>query len=184
MNRTTSAEGVPAAHLPTQAGGGSSTLTSALSLRFETINLNTALTLNRLWHSHLPQLDRRVAAWLCFGARCEDHYYAIAIWSLPVARLLPQSGSCLELRRFAIAPSTPKNTASRMLGWMVRDIKRKRPAVHRLVSYQDCSVHTGTIYKASGWTPVRTPSGGDWNHANRRRNARRIKTKVRWELFL
>ena len=178
------AEGVPAARLPIQAGGGSSTLTSALFLRFETIDLRTALDLNRLWHSHLPQLDQRVAAWLCYGAKWHDSYRAIAVWSLPIARLLPQDGSCLELRRFAIGPSTPKNSASRMLGWMARDIARRRPSVHRLVSYQDCEVHAGTIYKATGWMPIRTRAGGDWNHKGRRRFARRIKRKVRWELFI
>jgi hypothetical protein len=184
MKAITSAESVPVAYLPTQAGGGGSTLTSALSLYFELLDLHAALGLNRLWHSHLPQLDKRVAAWLCYGAKCDDFYHATAVWSLPVARLLPQDGSCLELRRFAIAPGSPKNAASRMLGWMVRDIKRRRPAVRRLVSYQDCYVHTGTIYKASGWTPTRTLGGGDWNHGNRQRVAKRIKKKVRWELFL
>jgi hypothetical protein len=183
-NSTPSAEDVPAARLSSQAGRGSSTLTSALSLRFETIDLHTAISLNSLWHSQLPQLDKRVAAWLCYVAKCQDLYFASAVWSLPVARLLPQDGSCLELRRFALAPETPRNSASRMLGWMVRDIARRRPSVKRLVSYQDCDVHKGTIYKASGWIPTPTPSGGDWNHPNRRRTARRIQTKVRWELFL
>jgi hypothetical protein len=155
-----------------------------LSLRFETIDLSLALCLNRIWHSHLPQLDKRVASWLCYGAKCDDRFHAAAVWSLPIARLLPQDGSCLELRRFAIAPSTPKNSASRMLGWMARDIARSLPNVHRLVSYQDCDVHKGTIYKAAGWIPASTPSGGDWNNASRRRSARRIRRKVRWELVL
>jgi hypothetical protein len=184
IGSTSCAEGVPEARLPSQAGGGSSTLTSALSLHFESIDLDTALTLNRCWHSHLPWLDRRVAAWLCYAARYDGLFLAVAVWSRPVARLLPQDGSCLELRRFAIAPDAPKNTASRMLGWMVRDVVLRRPAVTRVVSYQDCAVHRGTIYKASGWTPTRAPSGGDWNHAGRRRVARRLKEKVRWELAL
>ncbi len=179
-----SAEGVPAARLLSQAGRGSSTLTSALSLRFEAIDLQSALTLIGLWHSQLPLLDKRVAAWLCYGGRCKETLVAAAVWSLPVARLLPQDGSCLELRRFALAPSAPKYSASRMLGWMARDIAHRRPAVNRVVSYQDCDVHKGTIYKASGWTPVRAPSGGDWNHQTRQRSARRIKRKVRWERVL
>src|ERR1700722_8690631 len=94
-NLVLSAEGVPAARLLSQAGRGSSTLTSALSLRFETLDLNTALTLIGRWHSQLPRLDKRVAAWLCYGARSEGNYVAAAVWSLPVARLLPQDGSCL-----------------------------------------------------------------------------------------
>ena len=155
-----------------------------LSLRFETIDLRLALELNCRWHSHLPRLDRRVAAWLCYGAIFDHCYCAAAVWSLPVARLLPQDGSCLELRRFALATGTPKNSASRMLGWMVRDLRHRKPAVLRLVSYQDSAVHRGTIYKAAGWTPVATSGGGNWNHPGRRRAANRIPTKVRWELFL
>lgn len=178
------AEGVPEARLPDQAGGGSSTLTSALSLHFELIDLETALYLNGRWHSHLPHLDCRVASWLCYGAVWRDAYLAAAVWSLPVARMLPQDGSCLELRRFAVAPTCPKNTASRMLGWMAHDIVRRRPSVHRLVSYQNCAVHRGTIYKAAGWRPVLAPTGGEWNHRGRQRTATRIQSKVRWERFL
>jgi hypothetical protein len=178
------AEGVPAARLPDQAGGGSSTLTSALSLHFERIDLRTALRLNGQWHSHLPHLDRRVASWLCYAATWRSEYFAAAIWSLPVARLLPQDGSCLELRRFAIADARPKNTASRMLGWMARDIVRQRPSVQRLVSYQDRAVHRGAIYKAAGWRPIPAPTGGEWNHHGRQRTATRIQAKVRWERVL
>jgi hypothetical protein len=181
---STGAEGVAAACLPSRAGGGGSTPTSALRLRFGPIGLAKALELNRLWHSHLPVLDRHVAAWLCFAATDRQQCVAVAIWSLPVARMLPQDGTCLELRRFAIAPAAPRNTASRMLGWMAREIRRERPAVKRLLSYQDGSVHRGTIYRASGWTPCPTQRGGDWNHKGRRRQARRLERKVRWELML
>ena len=122
------AESVAAARPSDQSGRGSSTLTSALSLHFETIELHTALDLNRRWHSRLPRLDPRVAGWLCYGASRDGVYCAVAIWSLPVARLLPQGGSCLELRRFALAPASPRNAATRMLGWMVRDIAAGGPA--------------------------------------------------------
>ena len=59
------------------------------------------------------------------------------MWGWPVARALPQDGTCLELRRLAIGPGLPPSTASRFLGWMVREIRRTDPAVCRLVSYQD-----------------------------------------------
>lgn len=51
----------------------------------------------------------------------------------------------------AISDDAPKNAASRMLGWMARDIRKRFPDVERLISYQDCEVHIGTIYLASGW---------------------------------
>ncbi len=184
VNGNMGAEGVPAARPPHQAGRGSSTLTSALRLWFDRIELGLARELNGRWHSHLPHLDHRVAGGVCYGAVYEGRYRAVAVWSLPVARLLPQDGSCLELRRFALAPDAPRNAASRMLGWMVRDLSRTRPALRRLVSYQDCRVHAGTIYRAAGWQPVKTRGGGDWNHRGRHRRASRIKEKLRWERYL
>lgn len=184
MTRAEGAEGVPAARPSVQAGGGSSTLTSALSLWFEIIDLGAAIELNRRWHSRLPHLDHRVAAWLCYSGRHDGELCAVAVWSLPVARSLPQDGSCLELRRLALASSCPRNAASRMLGWMARDVPRRRPGVHRLVSYQDCEVHSGAIYRAAGWVPRPAASGGEWNHAGRHRVAKRVRTKVRWERLL
>lgn len=40
-----------------------------------------------------------------------------------------------------------------MLGEMAKWIKSNLPSVPKLISYQDEAVHTGTIYKAAGWTP-------------------------------
>jgi hypothetical protein len=177
----TGAGGVRDAHPLFQAGGSGATPTAALQLWFGGLSLATAMALNRLWHSRLPRIDARVAGWECYVAEFGGLYYAAAIWGLPVARLLPQDGSCLELRRLAIAPDAPKNTASRMLGWMVRDVRRRFPAVNRLVSYQDCEVHAGTIYRASGWTAVVAPGGGCWHHAGRPRPSQRLPNKVRWE---
>ena len=156
---------------------------SLASLVFGPIGLDEALDLNRQWHSTLPHLDRRVAGWICYAAEWDGHRFAVAVWGRPVARLLPQDGSCLELRRFAIAPAAPRNTASRMLGWMVRDLARSRGAT-RLISYHDCDAHAGTIYKAAGWVPTPAPSGGAWNHPGRPRAARRITRKIRWEKYV
>lgn len=84
-----------------------------------------------------------------FLARKVDHVYAVALWSSPSARCLPQH--FVELRRMACAPDAPKNTASRFLGWMLRQL----PKSHwKAISYQDTDVHKGTIYKAAGWIPA------------------------------
>ena len=156
---------------------------SARMLTFISIPLQDALEGNRRWHSTLPHLDPRVAGWICYSAECQSECYAVAIWGRPVARLLPQDGSCLELRRFAIAPAAPRFTASRMLGWMVRELARN-PAITRLVSYHDQEMHPGTIYKACGWIPTPAPTGGPWNHPRRPRVAGRIRRKIRWEKHL
>jgi hypothetical protein len=175
------ADDVRAAYPLFQGERGGSTPTSALQLRFRPIPLDTARQLNRTWHSRLPYIDRRVAGWVCYAAECDGVFYAAAVWGLPVARMLPQDGSCLELRRFAIAPDAPRNTASRMLAWMARTIVNEYPNAARLISYQDCDTHQGTIYRAAGWIPFDAPGVGCWNHAGRSRPARRILHKVRWE---
>jgi len=118
-------------------------------LLFDTTNRMTFAQLNLLWHSRLPKIGASQFR-VCYTAEYDGRYYATAAWSNPVARLLPQR-TWLELRRMAIASNAPKNTASRMIGWMVRDIRKRFPEVEMLISYQDCDVHTGAIYRASGW---------------------------------
>jgi hypothetical protein len=117
--------------------------------------------------------------------------YASAIWSNPVAANLPQH-ECLELRRMAIAPDAPKNTASRMLRIMASFIRKHRPHVRRLISYQDELVHRGTIYKAAGWTATGKHKGGSWSRPNSKNATGTPRTrpdsnaaigpKIRWEL--
>lgn len=177
------AEGVRVAYPLYQAGGGCSTPTSALQLWVDYIDARDAKALNRLWHSRLPKLTSPTALMRpCFGAEHGGLWYAVAIWSYPIARLLPQDGSWLELRRLAVAPDAPRNTASRMLAVMARLIARAEPSVRRLVSYQDTAVHTGAIYRAAGWTPGRVSEGGEWARPSRCCNkAQAPSKKVRWE---
>lgn len=89
----------------------------------------------------------------------------------------------LELKRMAISSDAPKNTASRMLSFMVRDIKKRFPNVPNLISYQDPVVHTGTIYKASGWICTgQRKSGGFSNTKKRFREKDQVPgPKIRWE---
>jgi hypothetical protein len=181
------AEGVRVAYPLFHAGGGGSTPTSALQLWFRVLDVTTAIALNRLWHSRLPRLSRfnitGSVHQVCYAAEYEGVFYAVAVWTNPVARLLPQR-TWLELRRLAIAPDAPKNTASRMLGWMARDIRQRFPAIEVLVSYQDKEVHTGTIYRAAGWAPgvMTEPRSRPWNHASRSRNEEQSRSpKQRWE---
>ena len=88
----------------------------------------------------------------------------------------------LELRRMAIADDAPKYTASRMISIMVRDIRRNRPDICRVISYQDTAVHAGTIYAASGWR--KTIIGGvistGWN-SRIRNQMQTAAPKIRWD---
>jgi hypothetical protein len=56
-----------------------------------------------------------------------------------------------------------------MLGWMVRYFRRNHPERERCISYQDTSVHDGTIYKASNWKA---------NHVSRARVRDRSKPRA------
>ena len=170
-----------------QAEYGGSTPTSALQLHIGKITSKLAVKLNKKWHSRMPQLDCYNICAPCFVAECNNLYYAIAMWSLPIAaNRITNGNQCLELRRMAIAPDAPKNTASRMLGIMARIIRKERPDIIRLLSYQDTEVHKGTIYAAAGWKAVRTADFVSWdNHSKRPGKINQSHApKVRWELAI
>ena len=183
------AESVRVARPLFQAEGGGSTPTSALQLIVDRVQFSTALALNALWHSTLPRMGTGFIEnqpFLCYAAEWDGIFYSSAIWSQPVARLLPQQ-TCMELRRFAITPDAPRFTASRVLSIMTRLIRLKRPEVTRLVSYQDCEAHDGTIYRAAGWHPTLKSSGGQWaRDTPKRRNPPNARPgpKQRWELAI
>ncbi len=174
------AEGVRVAQPLFQEAGDGSTPISALQLRCYVIDHGLAKQLNRLWHSRLPALTSPQCR-IAYGAEYENLYYAVAVWCRPIARLLPQT-TWLELQRLAIAPDAPRNTASRLLGWMARDIRKRFPDVVRLISYQDTEVHTGGIYLAAGWTAQPEGKFSPWDDGPRARNAAQsTANKVRWE---
>jgi hypothetical protein len=157
-------------------------------LHVEKTDAMTFIKFNKMWHSRLPVCRNAPfsAGRVFFVATFHGAVYAVAFWSFPVARNLNGKGF-LELRRFAIAPDAPPNTASRTLAIMARIIKESCSYINRLVSYQDCEVHTGTIYKATGWVANGKTSGGNgWeSRAGRRGTAMQSKaTKIRWELSL
>lgn len=171
-----------------QEESGGATPTSAHQFTIKEIKVQAACKLNAKWHSRLPLLDwsnvTRNTHYVCYGALYKGEWYAVGIWSSPVAQNRFKAGSeILELRRLAISANCPKNTASRMIGIMVRLIRKRYPNIKRLISYQDTEVHTGTIYKASGWKNTAESAGTSWTTASRSRNKDQTTSKkVRWEL--
>ena len=164
--------------------GGGSIPTSPLQLNIGEISLDLAISLNALWHSRLPVVVKsnvqRVRHNICFGAEYAGVFYASAIWTDPIARLL-NGRNWLELRRLAISDDAPRNTASRILKIMAMQIVKKWPHIERLVSYQDCDVHSGTIYAASGWTVEAENKNGSWIRESRDRSFPQAPgRKVRW----
>ncbi len=179
-----SGESIRVVHPLFQTEGGGSTPTSPLQLRLGWIPMFKALQLNSLWHSRLPEFRYPPEKCLAIGAECDGIYYAVAIWSQPSARMLNNLGM-YELRRLAIAPDAPRNTASRMLRVMRSMISKKRPGTKTLISYQDVEVHTGAIYRAAGWVSANTSkvSESGWN--TRSPHTMQSKApKVRWEYAL
>jgi hypothetical protein len=147
-----------------------------------------ACKLNKKWHSRLPIIDWsnvvRNTYSICYGAEWGGTFWAVAIWSSPVAQNRFKDGkTILELRRLAISGDAPKFTATRMISQMVKDIKKRFPEIKRLISYQDTEVHSGTIYKASNWVAVTESRGLMWNTEKRKRSPEQTTAKkIRWEL--
>lgn len=175
-----------------QEAGGGAIPTSTLQLHVYEISVERAASLNAYWHSVLPDTCRgnllRNKRTAFYGAEYSGRFYAVSIWTDPVAaNRLTNGWKALELRRMAIAPDAPRYTASRMLAIMTRLLRRKFPDVQRLLSYQSVEHHNGTIYKAAGWLPVGASEFMEWSNSEsgRTRAAPQITSdKVRWELSL
>ena len=170
-----------------QSQDGGSIPTSPLQLKIVELNVFTACEYNQRWHSRLPKIDWsnvvRNKYYVCYGASFENKCYAIGIWSSPVSLSLSKAEpeTIIELRRMAISPEAPKNTASRMISIMVIMIRKKFPKINRFISYQDTVVHKGTIYKASGWTPKYYTKNVPWGISRKRNREQTMADKIRWE---
>lgn len=149
------------------------------------IGVRHAMQYNEQWHSRLPITVEgnllRNRRYVFYGAEFNDHCFACAIWTDPVANnRLSKDHIWLELRRLAIAPDAPKFTATWMISKMVKMLRKKFPDVTRLVSYQDTEVHTGTIYAASNWTQDIVSSNANWNETRKRNREQSTAIKKRW----
>lgn len=171
------------------SGRGGSSPTSALQLTVRECSIHWARELNAAWHSLLPITDHgnlvRFPKSLAYWADFNDVAYAVAIWSSPIAgNRLTDGWAALELRRFAIAPDAPRNTASRMLSVMRRLIRKKWPEINRLLSYQATEHHRGTIYRAAGWSAASESDFTIWHHGKSTGEIQTVSRKIRWELSL
>jgi hypothetical protein len=156
-------------------------------MRVVRIGYRLARMLNGKWHSVLPKIgdpNGVINVMPCFAATFQDRVFAVAIWSHPVSRELPQK-TWLELRRMAICDERPENTGSWMLGVMRRLLCKERPELENLISYQDLGSHAGTIYRAAGWKPTVIKKFKPWSNATRKRPpSQSTSDKQRWEYNL
>lgn len=160
---------------------------SPLQLQIQEIDVDTAMSLNELWHSVLPKTSKsnliRNTYKIFFAAIYRNKYYASAIWTSPVAANRLKDGfNLLELRRLAISDEAPKNTATRMLSIMRKIIHKKFPKIKGLISYQAIEHHNGTIYKAAGWKCVNKSKSTVWHKGKKRNNMQTTSDKLRWEI--
>lgn len=82
----------------------------------------------------------------------------VALW-LPPTRACAETVDAdwrrvLSLSRLALAPSEPRNAESLFIAACVRLIRRDRKWVALVTFADESQGHTGTIYRASGWSYV------------------------------
>ena len=167
------------------------TPTRASQLTLTSCDVTHARILIGRWHSRLPRTQ--AGPWEhAHRASFDGITYAVALWNSPSARMIGPGH--LELRRLAVADDAPHCTASWMLSAMTKWLRRHRPDVHTLLSYQDTAVHQGTIYLAAGWTAAYTSKPRVRDRSGTRAGTSRpyrsnlngaepdASAKVRWEL--
>jgi len=153
-----------------------------------------AVALNAQWHSRLPHAQKGPWRATFIAKNANELPMAVGLWHNTSARGLPKDW--LELRRYAISPDAPKNTATWALARMQKLIASDFPEIVRLISYQDLDAHQGTIYRAANWTPAYFS-----RPRNRDRSTHRVGTqrqyrsdangdapasagKIRWEMSM
>ena len=162
---------------------------SPLQLEVGEIGVDMAMLLNSEWHSVLPKTQKgnllRNRRSVFYAAHYSNKYYAVAIWTTPVAANRIENGfHWLELRRLAISDTAPKNTATRLLKVMRILIKKKYPELVGLLSYQAIDHHNGTIYKAAGWENSAKSKSVEWHKGKKRNKQQTSSDKIRWEFRL
>jgi|TARA_E500000305_G_C3829744_1_gene146769 TPP-dependent indolepyruvate ferredoxin oxidoreductase alpha subunit len=161
--------------------------TNVKDITVEETRAQIACMLNELWHSRLPKIHWsnvvRNTHYVCYVFKFKQAIIGVGIWSSPVAQNRFKDGKkMLELRRLALCDVCPKNTATYVISQMIKQIKIKFSEINRLISYQDTTVHLGTIYKAANWTVVSNVPLMDWSNKQRKRNVLQSdSSKVRWE---
>ena len=147
-----SAASVTVSTAPHQGAGAGSTPSAALQqLQVRPISFAVAKALIVLYHS-LPG-----GACLAFGVFLGPRLLGaltLGVGPLNAYRLveLAAPADCLILTRLWLSDELPKNSESRVLGVVLRSLKRDT-TIKFLVSYADPSQgHRGTIYQATGWT--------------------------------
>lgn len=107
-----------------------------------------------------------VAGWrFAVGARDSVSMVGVLVAGRPVAPATDQDGT-LEVTRLCLLEGAPVNTASRLLG---AACKAARALGYHTVQTWLLDGERGTAYRAAGFEPVRTSSGGRWTRKGKPR---------------
>jgi hypothetical protein len=137
------------AHPP--LGGGSIPTPSLQSLRVRICHVHDIQgVIERVHYSHSIF---GVTTDFCYAVEHRSVIVGGAIFGKPAAyNVAAKYGAegLTELRRFVLTDECPRNSESRVIGFMLRDLKRE--GVKRVLSYADpAHGHSGVIYKALGF---------------------------------
>ena len=158
---------------------------STKELELLLIDYDTFKYYNNKWHSRMPKVGGFYISGLFFALSNGD-CFGVAAWSQPIAANRLKDGfNALELRRMALPEDAPRNTATRFISLMTKYIKKNRPSIKYLLSYQDTGCHLGTIYKAANWHSRGESKFISWTTDKRiRAEDQSASDKVRWEYRL
>lgn len=135
---------------PVLPGGGGSSPT--LPLQVEECDVSVIQeVMERVHYSHSIF---GVTTSACYAVREHGVVVGGAIFGKPgafnVSRKYDKGEPLLELRRFVLEDRLPRNSESRVLGVMLRSLRKR--GIRRILSYADPSHgHTGVIYAATGF---------------------------------
>ena len=130
--------------------------TSPHQLVFKPISYQTAMKVVIEKH----YLHRKAPTSYSYGAYFNNELVGVCTIGKPASHTLLK-GVCgeekakdvFELNRLWLDDICPKNSESRFLGWVLRQL----PSGLVIVSYADTAQgHNGTVYRASNWLPVGT----------------------------
>lgn len=148
-----------------QIGGGGSIPTATLFRKkdwwVDNLDFRIGSSMIKEWHYSRGVSNTRVYCHGLFPRGCSWEFDAVgaAVW-IPPTKTAAMSlddnwQGVLSLSRLAIRDDIPTNAESFLISHSMRLIDRKRWPV--LVTYADSwRGHTGTIYRASGWTECGT----------------------------
>lgn len=134
------------------------------------------------WHSHHKRST--IGERLALGATVDGVLVAVVVLGSPPPEL--DDGACWEVARLACGPSSPKYTASRLLGAASRVMDGA--GVTLQISYTRID-ERGSCYLAANWRPVALTKGRPHTSGNRANRwlpglydpGTEIIDRVRWE---